>query len=92
MSAMDKNDPVKVVQAFPNPATEFLNVHFEQPQARKIKLMVYSIIGNTVDVETEIVDDFEIRLKVKDLSSGYYLLALSNPETSFKNTFKFLKR
>ena len=88
----DRTDPVKVVQLFPNPATDFLSLRFEHPQARKIRLTVYTIIGNTVEVESEVLDDFELRVKVRDLNSGYYLLAIHNQDTGYKNTFKFLKR
>ncbi len=88
----DKKDAFRTTQIFPNPATDFLNLKLETPQARKLKLTVYTIIGNTVEVETEVVDDFEIRIKVRDLQSGYYLLAINNQETNYKNTLKFLKR
>ena len=89
---VDRKDPVKSMQFFPNPATDYLTLKLESPQARKVKLSVFTIIGNTVDVESEVVDDFEIRIKVRDLSSGYYLLAMHNPETNAKHTYKFLKR
>ena len=92
MSFPDKSDPVKAVQVFPNPATDVLSIRFERPQAKKIRLSVYTIIGNTVEVESDVVDDFEIRIKVRELPSGYYLVAINNPETSYKHTFKFLKR
>ena len=92
MPFLDKNDPIKAVQVFPNPATDFLSLRFEHPQAKKIKLTVYTIIGNTVEVESEVLDDFEIRIRVRDLQSGYYLLAINNQDTNYKNTLKFLKR
>ena len=92
MSFQDKLDPVKAVQIFPNPATDVLSIRFEHPQARKIKLSVYTIIGNTVEVESEVIDDFEIRIKVRELPSGYYLLAINNQEANYKHAFKFLKR
>jgi hypothetical protein len=50
------------------------------------------VIGNAVEVETETIDDFEIRLKVKDLPVGYYLLALRDEESNSRSTIKFLKR
>jgi hypothetical protein len=88
----DKTDPVKLVQLFPNPATDYLTVKLELPHARKIKLAMNTIIGNTLEVESEIVDDFEVRIKVRDLPSGYYLLAIHDGETNSQNTYKFLKR
>ena len=88
----DKADPIKSVRVFPNPATDFLTVHFEQPHARKIRIAMQTIIGNTLEVETEVLDDYEIRIKVADLPSGYYLLAVHDGETNSKSTHKFLKR
>lgn len=80
------------VSIFPNPAVEYLNVKFESPIAKRTKLTVHNVIGNTVEVETETIDDFEIRLKVKDLPVGYYLLALRDEESNSRSTIKFLKR
>jgi hypothetical protein len=88
----DRTDPVKAVQMFPNPATDYLTLKLESPHARKVKVTLFTIIGSSQEVETEILDDFELRLKVKDLASGYYLLAIHDYETNFKNTYKFLKR
>ena len=80
------------VSIFPNPAIEFLNVKFEAPIAKKTKLTVHNVIGNVVDVESETIDEFEIRLRVKDLPVGYYLLALRDEESNSRSTIKFLKR
>jgi len=83
---------LKSVSIFPNPAIEYLNVRFENPIAKTTKLTVHNVIGNTVDVESETIDEFEIRLKVKDLPVGYYLLAVRNEESNSRSTLKFLKR
>ncbi len=83
-------DPVKSVKIFPNPATDFLSIKFETPIAKTIKVTLHNIIGNSLDVETEIVDEFEIRMKVKDLPTGYYLLALRD-EGNSRSSIKFLK-
>ena len=45
-----------------------------------------------MDVEKEVIDQHEIRLRVKDLPSGYYFLALKDDDTSLRSSFKFLKR
>lgn len=89
---VDKTDPAKYVQLFPNPATDYVNVKFEQPRAKKIKLSMSTIIGNSLDLEVEAVDDYELRIKVRDLPSGYYLLAIHDEDARVKNTYKFLKR
>lgn len=83
---------IKSISIFPNPAIEFLNVKFENPIAKRTKLTVHNVIGNTVDVESETIDEFEIRLRVKDLPVGYYLLAVRDEESNSRSTIKFLKR
>jgi len=88
----DKGDPGKSVSLFPNPATDYLTIRFELPHAKKIKLAMNTIIGNSLEVEAEVVDDFELRLRVRDLPSGYYLLAIHDSESNSQSTYKFLKR
>lgn len=80
------------VSIFPNPAIEYLNVKFDEPIARKALLTVHNVIGNTVDVEKETIDEHEIRLKVKDLPVGYYLLAVRDEDSNSRSMIKFLKR
>jgi len=82
----------KSVTIHPNPATEYLNVTFQNPIAKKAKLTVHNVIGNVVDVETQTVDEFEVRLRVKDLPVGYYLLAVRDEESNSRSTIKFVKR
>jgi hypothetical protein len=90
--AMDQRDPIKLVHIFPNPATEYLHVKLEHVAAAKAKITVHTIIGNEMPVETEIVDEHEIRIRVKDFVSGYYLLAVKDDDAKIRGTFKFLKR
>ncbi len=87
-----ERDLKKSVHIFPNPATEFVHVRVEDFPASKVSLTLHNVIGNKVEIESEIVDEHEIRVKVKDLASGYYLLAVKEDEAKFRGTFKFLKR
>lgn len=82
----------KSVHLFPNPATEFVDVQLDHFPAEKVSLTVHNIIGNKLEVETEILDENIIRVRVKDLASGYYLLAIKDEESKFRGTYKFLKR
>lgn len=82
----------KSVQIFPNPAVEYVHIKTENAKAEDIKLTVHNIIGNAVETETEIVSEHELRVKVKDLAAGYYLIALRDETSNFKGTYKFLKR
>ena len=85
-------DPAKAVHIFPNPAVEFVSVKISERPIAKMKLTVLNILGNTMETETEVVDEHELRVKVKDLPAGYYFLALRDEETQYRGTFKFLKR
>lgn len=80
------------VQLFPNPVTEYLTVKFEEPVAKKTNLSLHNILGSIMETEREVIDDFEVRLRVKDLPTGYYLLSLKDEHTNQHGTFKFLKR
>lgn len=83
---------VKSITLFPNPATDYLSVKFEEPHARSMQVMVHNIVGNVLTIETELVDEHEVRLRVKDLPAGYYFLALRDELAHTKSTYKFLKR
>ena len=85
------NDLLKAVKLYPNPATDFLVIRFEAPIARTVKLQLHTIIGNELEADAELVDEYEIHLRVKDLPSGYYLLSMKD-DGHQRNSFKFLKR
>ena len=82
----------KSVHLFPNPATEDVFVELDQFPAENVNVTVHTIIGNELQVEKEVVGDNLIRVRVKDLASGYYLLAVKDEESKFRGTYKFLKR
>lgn len=82
----------KTVHLFPNPATEFVDVKLDHFPAQHVKLTVHNIIGNELQVDTEILDEHLIRVRVKELATGYYLLAIKDEDSNFRGTYKFLKR
>ena len=87
-----QHEQFKSVKLYPNPAIEFVSVKFETPQARKVKFSLHNIIGSEMPLESEIIDDFEVHIKVKDFSTGVYLLSIKNDDTGHKSAFKFLKK
>ena len=87
----EKND-IRAVSIYPNPATEFVTVKLADLHAHKAKVALYNILGNEIPAETEVVDEHEIRIRVKELSTGYYLIAVRDDQTKFRGTYKFLKR
>ena len=90
--AFFSTDPVKAIHLFPNPAVDFVSVRFETPQAKTAKVSLHNIIGNELQVETEIFDEYEIHLKIKDLPTGYYLITVNPGEGAPRSVHKFLKR
>jgi hypothetical protein len=85
-------DPGKIiVRFFPNPATDYVNVHSEEALMKDVKITVHNIIGNELSVEKEVIDEHEVRVRVKDLPKGYYMLTVSPANSTQRNVFKFLK-
>ena len=88
----ERADISKSVKIFPNPAVEFVHVRIETVDARNLKVALHNIIGNEISIEAEMVDAHEVRVRVKDLASGYYLLAVKDEGSGFRGAYKFLKR
>jgi hypothetical protein len=91
-NAYTNHNPNESVHIFPIPATEYLHVKIDDVLATHVKLTLHNILGNAVEIETEIVDQHELRIKVKELAAGYYLLAIKDDESKYGRIFKVLKR
>ena len=86
-------DVAKHVQLYPNPAAEeWINVKIASVDAAKVEISMHNIIGNKLPVESEVVGEHELRVKVKDLASGYYFLALRENESGLRGTYKFVRK
>lgn len=85
-------ETVKSVKLFPNPAIEYLDVKFEVPQAKQVKLGLSNIIGSKFEIESEVIDDYLVRIRVKEMPAGVYLLSIHNEENGLKGAYKFLKK
>lgn len=86
-------DAARKISLYPNPATEdYVYVNLDALPSAKVKLTLHNIIGNEIPAEVEIVSPSELRLRIKDLASGYYLVAIREEGSRFKGTYKFLKR
>jgi hypothetical protein len=88
----ERQENPKIVSVFPNPAIDFVHVKVENAKATNLKLTLHNIIGNEMRIESEIVDEHEVRIRVKDLSSGYYLLAIKDDESGLRTIHKVLKK
>ena len=85
------------IDLYPNPTTDFLNITlvnlatFDKAVVNPT-LILYNIIGNTIDMKPQKTDNYHYRFNVSDLAPGYYLLAVKDPQAKFNKTFKFLKK
>ena len=87
-----RTEMAKAVTLYPNPTTEFVYVRLETMNIDHVKISMHNIIGNELPIETEKVDEHEVKIRVKDFDAGYYLLALRDDQSNFRGTYKFLKR
>ena len=88
----ERQEDPKIVRVFPNPAIEFIHVKVEHAKAENLKLTLHNIIGNETRIESEIVDEHEVRIRVKDLSTGYYLLTIKDEVSGLRTIHKVLKK
>lgn len=84
----DKNE----IKIFPNPSVDILQVNIKNSDLENVNLIVYNIIGNTMEVPVQRIARNHFNLKVEDLAPGYYLLAIKDEKGLFKETYRFLKR
>ena len=85
----DLNESVHI---FPNPAVEYVHVKVDHLPASQITLSIHNILGNEMNIETEVVDEHELRVRVKEFATGYYFVAIKDADSNFRKSFKFLKR
>ena len=85
-------DLSKEVQVFPNPAIEYVHVRLESVKAEKVKVTLHNILGSEVPAETELVSEHELKVWVKELSAGYYFLALKEEQSGLHRIYKIVKK
>lgn len=88
----ERTHNTQTISVYPNPAVEYIDINLDHLRADKVKVALFNIIGNELRVESEVMDEHRIRIRVKDFSSGYYLVALRDEQSNFRGTYKFLKR
>jgi hypothetical protein len=96
--SQDHTDPQsvsKTIRFYPNPTNQdadYINVNVASLNSQKVKLALHNIIGNEIQVETEAVNDHELRIKIKGLSAGYYLVTVKDEDSQFRGIYKILIR
>ena len=63
-----QNESLKSVKLHPNPSARIFVGQIWNPIAKHVKLNVHNIIGSEMPLEAEVIDDFELHIKVKDFS------------------------
>ena len=84
--------PKNIVEIYPNPSVDFLNVQIKESELIETELVVYNIIGNKFELEIEETGNQQYQIDVRDLPPGYYLLSIKDKPAEFSKTYKFLKR
>ena len=85
-------DLKQLVEVYPNPAIDFLNIDVNSQDLVQVEFEVYDIIGNTISVSPEKLTASKYRVPVSDLHSGYYMLIVRDPYSRYRQIFKFGKR
>ena len=85
-------DLERIVEIYPNPAIDFLNINIKSEDLVQIEFEVYDIIGNALKVSPEKLSTNKYRVPVSDLHSGYYMLIIRDPYSRYRRIFKFGKR
>jgi len=82
----------KLNQNFPNPFNPQTTISYELPFNAYVKLIVYDILGNEVEIlvnEVKYAGSYNINFNVKNLSSGIYYYRLTVMETEKSNGITF---
>ena len=48
---------------------------------------IYNLVGQIVQVQEGVIDDQKVQIHVGDLTSGYYIIKISNPKIVIAEKF-----
>jgi hypothetical protein len=77
------------INVYPNPVVNELEVELFNTNFKKSTISIYNVSGQEVMTGTMLGKNKKI--DVQNLSNGVYMLKVSNTETGFSNTVKFVK-
>jgi len=80
------------VRLFPNPTIDYLSIEIINSNLEDVEFTVHNIIGNIVEVDVDKISNNEFKIDVESLPTGYYLVAIKDNKTHFRETYKFLKQ
>lgn len=91
-SLPERAETSRSVRIYPNPAAdEYIHVRIDQVDVSGVKVSLHNLIGNEMRVEKDLLDENTVRIKVKDLAAGYYLIGVNDEKQKVKGVYKFLK-
>ncbi len=85
-------DLEQIVEIYPNPAIDYLNINLKSKDLVQVEFEVYDIIGNAIKVTPEKLSEKRYRVSVSELHAGYYMLIIRDPYSRYRRIFKFGKR
>ena len=85
----DNLDILVNVTVYPNPASEILNIRFEEPLNDEVDLVLLSQDGRLVKNDIIEATTFEKQISMQDLPSGIYFLRLIKGKLS--NVYKVVR-
>ena len=89
---IDGIEEANKVQIYPNPTVDFLNIKVHNSKLKAPRIEVFNIIGNSVEVSIDQLEDDKFQIDVRNLPAGYYLITIKDEDVLLKDMFKFLKR
>jgi|GEM_PF-1808244 len=84
-----KNDKAFRLSMYPNPATDFVQFHYQMKETDFAQVDVYNIQGIKVKSLELVSQDTELNLPLKDLTAGTYICKITVNGSAY-NTFKLI--
>ena len=91
VNAQEFNNEFKF-DVYPNPASEFIILESNTKNIKEFNFQIHSIIGNKINVSSNIISNNKIKFSVKEISNGYYFVIVANDKSKYKKALKFLKK
>lgn len=80
------------IEIYPNPAEDFLTITIENSTLEDVEFEMYSIIGNSLDIKYEKINNSNYKIDVKEINPGYYFIVVKDDMKRFNRSFKFQKK
>jgi hypothetical protein len=80
------------IELYPNPVADFLHISINTENLDNAEFEIYNIIGNSIKIDVEQVNNRQYKIPVRTLPSGYYLLTIQDKATKYNKAFKFQKK